>query len=924
MKKILIPVVLLVLVLGGAGGWYVFGRGGTPLQNAKAAIAKGDTRAATIELRNAIKDDPSDGEAHFRLGELQLKANDPVAAEKELKLARGLAYDPDQVTPLLGQALLVQRRFPGRADRSAGRGQQRRRRPRKFLLIRAAAQGATKDFAGAQASLAAAERAVPKDVDIKLAQARLALANNDMALAERRADEAIALDDKRTEALVLRAQMLASKADQAGALVLMNRAVEASPTMLNAKLERANLLINMGQDAKAQADVDQVLQTEPRSLPAIFLNSVLYVRASKFTEADAELTKLGPAVALFPRALYFQGLARANIGQFESAADSAGRYAARFPADADGVRLLARIEIGAKHPARAIEALQKAIAGGMKDPETLDLLGRAYSAAGMNPEAARLFQQASNAAPQDPSILVNLAASRLQLGDSSGASNALERSLEIAPGQGNAGEALVATALSSGDVDRAEAALERLRKQNGNTESVGLMAGLIRLARQDLEGARKQFEEVVKQFPASTAAQVNVAKVLLMQSRLKDGEQALRDILAKDPAEPQALSTLLLLLTKEGRVPDAIEVADAAHKAKPADEALTAQEADLLTRSGSAKKALDLLETARVNGQLSTTLKLAQARAQFTTGAIDDAKSTYRQVLLVQPNELEARRALTEILINNREFADATATLREGLRTSPGNVGMMTTLILIEQRVGGLPAAIKMAEDLRKDPANMPAAVVLKGDAYMAAQRYGDAASAYADEQKSNPGSPLVIRQAQALAAGGGFEPASGVLRTWLKGNPGDPDAAQLLAAYDINAKRLPDAEQNLKIVLDKRPNDGQALNNLAWVYQQRGNGLARQTAQRAYLLAPSAETADTLGWIMVTDGKAEQGLPLLKQASAQLPEERNIRFHLAKAQSELGQKDDALANVKLALTGQAEFDERARASELLDQLTRK
>ncbi len=923
MNKIVIPLVAAVGILGAAGAGYALYAGASPLDQAKAALAKGDLRTAQIELRNAVKSDPANAEAHLRLGELQLGQNDPVAAEKELKLAQGLNYDPGVVLPLLAQSYMNQRRFDAVIEGVPATGATPAQTA-KFLTLRTQAYVGLKDIPAATAALESAAAADPRNADVRLLQARLAGLINDQPLAMQRVDQALALDGKRADAMVFKGQLLAAKGDRAAALTLMDQAVALDETAVASRLERANLLMNLGQDAKARTDVDAVLAKEPRTLVGIYLDAVLLVRAGKWNEADTALTKLGPAVAAFPRGLYFQAVTHANLGQTEIAVEDVTRYLARNPADVEGMRLLARIEIGANRPLRAVEVLKASIAKGVNDKETLELLGRAYQAAGQPADAAGVLEKAVQTEPKDAAILTSLAASRMQLGDTLGATKVLERSLDIQPAQPQAGEALVAAALASGDLDRAQAALDRLRKQTGETEAVGVLSGLIKLSRQDMEGGRQQFEAVAKQFPDSLDAKINLAKAYFLQAKMTEGEAILGQVLVKDPANVGALNTLTQVLIQENKLPQAIAALDAARRARPRDEVLTVTQADLLTRSGQAGKALTLLDSARVDGQLSIPLQLAQARAQFASGALNDAKATYRNVLVAQPSELEARRALTELLINNKELPEAQAVLKDGLRTSPGNLGMMTTYVTIEQRLHGAPAAVAAAEAFRKDPSNMPAAVVLKGDALMNAQQYMDAANAYGAELKAAPVAALALRQALALAAGGAPDQASDVLRTWLKANPAEIDVAQLLSTYDINAKRLPDAEQHLKIVLEKRPNDGQALNNLAWVYQQRGNPLAQQTAQKAYLVAPSPETADTLGWIFTTEGKPDQAMPLIKQAQAARPDDRAIQYHLARTQNDLGQTAEALATVTAALAGSPSFDEKADAMKLSEQLSKK
>src|SRR5206468_7632294 len=101
MKKILIAAVVGLLLIGAGGGWYVFGRANRdPVEQAKAALQKGDARAAGIELRNAVRQQPGNAEAHALLSQLQIVQGDPIAAEKEIKRAGELNWPKDQVLPI--------------------------------------------------------------------------------------------------------------------------------------------------------------------------------------------------------------------------------------------------------------------------------------------------------------------------------------------------------------------------------------------------------------------------------------------------------------------------------------------------------------------------------------------------------------------------------------------------------------------------------------------------------------------------------------------------------------------------------------------------------------------------------------------------------------------------------------------------------
>jgi putative PEP-CTERM system TPR-repeat lipoprotein len=395
----------------------------------------------------------------------------------------------------------------------------------------------------------------------------------------------------------------------------------------------------------------------------------------------------------------------------------------------------------------------------------------------------------------------------------------------------------------------------------------------------------------------------------------------LTEVLSKDPADAQALETLLRALVQDEKFPQAITAVEAARKSDPSNPALTAALADLYTRAKQPKKALDVLHQALVTGTPPPMLLGAQARALVADGDIAGAKVAYRQILDGMPMDLEARRTLVELSLNNNDVDGAKQALRDGLKLSPGNLGMMNTLVFVEQRSGGITAALALADELRRDPANMPAAAVVKGDAYMGARRFGEAAAAFLAELKINPSTMLALRVAGAFASGGGPEQAVQQLQSWLAQHPNDVDAAQMLASLDIAAGRNQDAEQQLDAVLKQRPNDAIALNNLAWVYQAKGDARGLGLAQRAHLLAPSSETSDTLGWIMTNRGDAVAAVPLLQTASMQRPENRSIRFHLATALAASGKRDEAAQILAPILSDAVEFEGRGAANTLLERI---
>ena len=73
------------------------------LVSAKEYLAKSDTKAAEIQLKNALQSDPNLAEARFLLGKTMLESGNPTAAEVELRKAADLKYPAEQLVPLMAR-----------------------------------------------------------------------------------------------------------------------------------------------------------------------------------------------------------------------------------------------------------------------------------------------------------------------------------------------------------------------------------------------------------------------------------------------------------------------------------------------------------------------------------------------------------------------------------------------------------------------------------------------------------------------------------------------------------------------------------------------------------------------------------------------------------------------------------------------------
>ena len=259
------------------------------------------------------------------------------------------------------------------------------------------------------------------------------------------------------------------------------------------------------------------------------------------------------------------------------------------------------------------------------------------------------------------------------------------------------------------------------------------------------------------------------------------------------------------------------------------------------------------------------------------------------------------------------DYEPARNLIKQGLADNPRNYQLYQDYVMVDLKAGGVDAAIATANQLEQQDRSFQQARALVGDIYMAANRPADAVRAYQDALAKAPSDMLVGRLVVALLRSGQTDGAIKVLSDWIAQHPADLVIAQQLADIYIGTRRYDEAVTTLQRVLEKKPHDPVALNNLAWVYQQQGDKRAQGLAQQAYILSPGGQTADTLGWILVSSGNLAQGMPLLRQATAQAGSDPRILYHFAVALKNTGKREEAIKVLNAVVANKAELVKRPR-----------
>ena len=199
------------------------------------------------------------------------------------------------------------------------------------------------------------------------------------------------------------------------------------------------------------------------------------------------------------------------------------------------------------------------------------------------------------------------------------------------------------------------------------------------------------------------------------------------------------------------------------------------------------------------------------------------------------------------------DYEQARNLIKEGLLGSPRNYLLYQDYVMVDLKAQGVDAALATARQLIDQNHDFLGARALIGDVIEAANRPAEAIQAYQDALDESPDEMLQQRLVGAFVRTGQAEAALKVANDWVANHPDDLVGLEQLADLEITMKSYDDAAKRLQQILSKKPHNPVALNNLAWIYSIQGDERAQSLAQQAYVLSPGGQTADTLGWILVS-----------------------------------------------------------------------
>ncbi len=385
------------------------------------------------------------------------------------------------------------------------------------------------------------------------------------------------------------------------------------------------------------------------------------------------------------------------------------------------------------------------------------------------------------------------------------------------------------------------------------------MLGIAYQSRREFDEAKQAFNEVLRLQPNATGAQLALAQLHLLNRDPATAQQFAAAAAAGAPQSPDAQATLIRSMLANQRLKDAGDAIDAFKKTFPQSE-------DGYVLEG----ALNLL---RKN--------------------VAAAEKAYAKAEELNPNSVAAATGRVQVLLGTGRAGEARVYVDRLTTTHANDVAFVAL-------AGRTFAALRdydRAEPLLRKTLEMDPSRT---------ETYAALAQLYLQQGKPDQ----ALTEYQVLAT---QQPKSVSAKTMV---------GTLLQMKNSRAEAK-DAYRQALAINKSAP---VAANNLAWMMAEDNEELdtALQLAQTAKSTLPdSADVADTLGFIYLKKGLADQAISEFTDALAKQPRNPGYHYRLGFAYAKSGQFTQARRSLETALSLDAKAPEAIEARTTLERLSR-
>jgi tetratricopeptide (TPR) repeat protein len=444
-----------------------------------------------------------------------------------------------------------------------------------------------------------------------------------------------------------------------------------------------------------------------------------------------------------------------------------------------------------------------------------------------------------------------------------------------------------------GDAADIDAAI--LKDNPKDTDARGLQASLL-LDRGEVLKAISELQAVVNSAPDNFVARYNLGRAHVARGEWEQARQQFTEAIRERPDYLPARLALAQIQVMQSDYNSALKsVADILQIDKKNGPARMIEAAALLGQKNYAA-ARQLLESVRQSNPAALDVDYSLGMVALKEGNVKESEEIFRKAYAANPKDARGLVGLVEVLAVENRYDQAIQFLQTELAKDPKRQDLQMALGNIAVRAGNFDLAVAQFQQ------------VLKGL-----------------DKDSKARGEVYFRLGVTLRRKGDINGAIQALTKAREGLPGNTMAVDELALALSKTDRKPEAKEAYEEAIKQNPQDGTALNNLAFLIAEGGSGDLDQAltyAQRAKQALPNlSEVSDTLGWIYLKKNMSDNAMDIFQGLVDKMPDNSTYRFHLGMAYAQKGDKPKALKELQQALRSSPPKDEENHIKDLINKL---
>jgi len=739
----------------------------------------------------------------------------------------------------------------------------------------------------------------------------------------------------------------------------------------NNYLEKGNAAFHRGQFEEASLNYRKAVQKDPNFGEAYYRAGLAELKLNKAAEA---LQDLKESVRLMPdnqaaREDLTNLMLGAYIGDpshpkflYDLLVQFSTTWLERDPNSIQGLRIHGYLAMLERRPEEAVEVFRRAHAAHPRDQKVVDGLMDALFRANQPSEAEKvgldfLATDRSAADIYDALFRMYVAAHRFR-----DAEDILTRKVDANPRENSYILQLAGFYAGQHQKPEMDRAMQKFLANPGHESRIHVGAGDFYASVGDLSHALDQYHAGSAEKNDWLICQNRIARVLLLQKKRQEGLQVLNQTLTQYPDDAEARALRAALLVGEpgaGKPGEGVQELRALLEKNPNDVFLKFLLARALAESQNYPEARSrLLEIVKLRPQfldayvmladiafkqhdMLETLQKAEAaleidpenlRARMLRGSallrqgnLDQAGAVLGSLNRQVPESMDVRLELAYVSLNRRNYAEAEAAFKKILEAQPTEWRAVAGLVDTDLAQNHPEKAFARLEEELTRSHGSPAVRYLLASTALRSGKYNIAIENFRALANQTPNSiDAQIQLANVYQLKGDVHNAIVTLQQAAAYQPKDPRPASLLPFLLEADNRSQEAKQLVRRALAQRPDDTDAMNNLAFLLAQTGDNLdeAVKLARKAVSKAPNNPAyLDTLGYVYLKRDQSDDALEIFTNLIRKYPDDPACAYHTGMAWFQKGDRARAKTLLLHTLDLRPPKDIESGASDLLSRV---